>query len=135
MLKAFNGYYAYNESGQWTHYPAHIDALKDARKQLASTKNVAVFFTYINNFSALYEGFRGSGTDLYVNTSLGPDKWETPRSARRLTLLGSLLIRTMTRRSPAWGRAITAMKTRYSRSTSTAAITEITAGGQKSTLE
>lgn len=71
MLKAFNGYYAYNESGQWTHYPAHIDALKDARKQLASTKNVAVFFTYINNFSALYEGFRGSGTDLYVNTSLG----------------------------------------------------------------
>ena len=71
MLKAFNGYYAYNESGQWTHYPAHIDALKDARKQLASTKDVAVFFTYINNFSALYEGFRGSGTDLYVNTSLG----------------------------------------------------------------
>ena len=70
MLKAFNGYYAYNESGQWTHYPAHIDALKDARKQLASTKDVAVFFTYINNFSALYEGFRGSGTDLYVNTSL-----------------------------------------------------------------
>ena len=71
MLKAFNGYYAYNESGQWTHYPAHIDALKDARKQLASTKDVTVSFTYINNFSALYEGFRGSCTDLYVNTSLG----------------------------------------------------------------
>ena len=71
MLKAFNGYYAYNESGQWTHYPAHIDALKDARKQLASTNDVTVSFTYINNFSALYEGFRGSCTDLYVNTSLG----------------------------------------------------------------
>ena len=71
MLKAFNGYYAYNESGQWTHYPAHIDALKDARKQLASTEDVTVSFTYINNFSALYEGFRGSCTDLYVNTSLG----------------------------------------------------------------
>lgn len=71
MLKAFNGYYAYNESGQWTHYPAHIDALKDARKQLASTKDVTVSFTYINNFSALYERFRGSCTDLYVNTSLG----------------------------------------------------------------
>ena len=70
MLKAFNGYYAYNESGQWTHYPAHIDALKDARKQLASVKDVIVSFTYINNFSAQYEGFRGSGTDLYVNTSL-----------------------------------------------------------------
>ena len=71
MLKAFNGYYAYNESGDWTHYPAHIDALKDARKQLASTKDVTVSFTYINNFSALYEGFRGNGTDLYANASLG----------------------------------------------------------------
>lgn len=71
MLKAFNGYYAYNESGQWTHYPAHIDALKDARKQLASTKNVTISFTYINNFSAQYEGFRGKGTDLYANVSLG----------------------------------------------------------------
>ena len=66
MLKAFNGYYAYNESGQWTHYPAHIDALKDARKQLASVKDVIVSFTYINNFSAQYEGFRGTCTDLYV---------------------------------------------------------------------
>lgn len=71
MLKAFNGYYAYNESGQWTHYPAHIDALKDARKQLASVKDVIVSFTYINNFSAQYEGFRGTCTDLYVNASLG----------------------------------------------------------------
>ena len=71
MLKAFNGYYAYNESGQWTHYPAHIDALKDARKQLASTKDVTISFTYINNFSAQYEGFRGKGTDLYANASLG----------------------------------------------------------------
>ena len=71
MLKAFNGYYAYNESGQWTYYPAHIDALKDARKQLASTKNVTISFTYINNFSAQYEGFRGKGTDLYANASLG----------------------------------------------------------------
>ena len=71
MLKAFNGYYAYNESGDWTHYPSHIDALKDARKQLASTKDVTVSFTYINNFSAQYEGFRGKGTDLYANASLG----------------------------------------------------------------
>ena len=71
MLKAFKGYYAYNESGQWTHYPAHIDALKDARKQLVSNKDVTVSFTYINNFSALYEGFRGNGTDLYANASLG----------------------------------------------------------------
>ena len=71
MLKAFNGYYAYNESGQWTHYPAHIDALKDARKQLTSATDVTVSFTYINNFSAQYEGFRGKGTDLYANASLG----------------------------------------------------------------
>lgn len=71
MLKAFKGYYAYNESGQWTRYPAHIDALKDARKQLVSNKDVTVSFTYINNFSALYEGFRGNGTDLYANASLG----------------------------------------------------------------
>ena len=71
MLKAFKGYDAYNESGQWTHYPAHIDALKTARKQLASTKDVTISFTYINNFSAQYEGFRGNGTDLYANASLG----------------------------------------------------------------
>lgn len=71
MLKAFNGYDAYNESGQWTHYPAHIDALKTARKQLVSGKDITVSFTYINNFSALYEGFRGNGTDLYANASLG----------------------------------------------------------------
>ena len=60
MLKAFKGYDAYNESGQWTHYPAHIDALKTARKQLVSGKDITVSFTYINNFSALYEGFRGN---------------------------------------------------------------------------
>ena len=71
MLKAFKGYDAYNESGQWTHYPAHIDALKTARKQLVSGKDITVSFTYINNFSALYEGFRGNGTDLYANASLG----------------------------------------------------------------
>lgn len=71
MLKAFKGYDAYNESGQWTHYPAHIDALKTARKQLVSNKDVTVSFTYINNFSALYDGFRGNGTDLYANASLG----------------------------------------------------------------
>lgn len=71
MLKAFKGYDAYNESGQWTHYPAHIDALKTARKQLVSNKDVTISFTYINNFSALYEGFRGNGTDLYANASLG----------------------------------------------------------------
>lgn len=71
MLKAFKGYDAYNESGQWTRYPAHIDALKDARKQLVSNKDITVSFTYINNFSALYEGFRGNGTDLYANASLG----------------------------------------------------------------
>ena len=70
MLKAFKGYDAYNESGQWTHYPAHIDALKTARKQLVSGKDITVSFTYINNFSALYEGFRGNGTDLYANGSL-----------------------------------------------------------------
>lgn len=70
MLKAFKGYDAYNESGQWTHYPAHIDALKTARKQLVSGKDITVSFTYINNFSALYEGFRGNGTDLYANASL-----------------------------------------------------------------
>ena len=70
MLKAFKGYYAYNENGQWTRYPAHIDALKDARKQLVSNKDITVSFTYINNFSALYEGFRGNGTDLYANASL-----------------------------------------------------------------
>ena len=71
MLKAFKGYDAYNESGQWTHYPAHIDALKTARKQLVSGKDITVSFTYINNFSALYERFRGNGTDLYANASLG----------------------------------------------------------------
>lgn len=28
MLQGFNGYYAYNDAGQWTQYVAHIEALK-----------------------------------------------------------------------------------------------------------
>ncbi len=70
MLKAFNGYYAYNESGQWTHYPAHIDALKDARKQLASTKDVTIFLYLYQQLLRTVRGVPGKGTDLYANASL-----------------------------------------------------------------
>ena len=68
MLQGFNGYYAYNDAGQWTHYIAHIEALKNAYRQLTSATDVTVSFTYINNFSALYPGF--GGTSLYTNSSL-----------------------------------------------------------------
>ena len=68
MLQAFNGYYAYNDAGQWTHYIAHIEALKNAYRQLTSGTDVTVSFTYINNFSALYPCF--GGTSLYTNGSL-----------------------------------------------------------------
>ena len=68
MLQGFNGYYAYNDAGQWTHYIAHTEALKNAYRQLTSATDVTVSFTYINNFSALYPGF--GGTSLYTNGGL-----------------------------------------------------------------
>ena len=68
MLQGFNGYYAYNDAGQWTQYVAHIEALKNAYRQLTSATDVTVSFTYLNNFSALYPGF--GGTSLYTNSSL-----------------------------------------------------------------
>ena len=68
MLQGFNGYYAYNDAGQWTRYIAHIEALKNAYRALTSSVDVTVSFTYLNNFSALYPGF--GGTSLYANSSL-----------------------------------------------------------------
>ena len=68
MLQGFNGYYAYDDAGQWTHYIAHIEALKNAYRALTSVTDVTVSFTYINNFSALYPSF--GGTSLYTNGSL-----------------------------------------------------------------
>ena len=70
MLRGFYGYYGYNEAGEWTHFEAHIDALKTARRQLASRVDVTVSFTYINNFAALYPSIRESGTELYANSAL-----------------------------------------------------------------
>ena len=70
MLRGFYGYYGYNEAGVYTHFEAHIDALKTARRQLASRVAVTVSFTYINNFSALYPSIRESGTELYANSAL-----------------------------------------------------------------
>ena len=68
MLQGFNGYSAYNDAGQWTHYIAHIEALKNAYRALTSGVDVTVSFTYLNNFSALYPSF--GGTNLYVNSGL-----------------------------------------------------------------
>ena len=68
MLQGFNGYYAYNDAGQLTQYIAHIEALKNAYRQLTSATDVTVSFTYLNNFSALYPGF--GGTSLYTNGGL-----------------------------------------------------------------
>ena len=80
MLQGFNGYFAYDDAGQWTHYTAHIEALKNAYRQLTSATGVTVSFTYINNFSALYPGF--GGTSLYTNSSL-------PLAAGSANLLGA----------------------------------------------
>lgn len=80
MLQGFNGYYAYDDAGKWTHYVAHIEALKNAYRQLTSATDVTVSFTYINNFSALYPGF--GGTSLYANSSL-------PLAAGSANLLGA----------------------------------------------
>lgn len=80
MLQGFNGYYAYDDAGKWTQYVAHIEALKNAYRQLTSATDVTVSFTYINNFSALYPGF--SGTSLYANSSL-------PLAAGSANLLGA----------------------------------------------
>lgn len=80
MLQGFNGYYAYDDAGKWTQYVAHIEALKNAYRQLTSATDVTVSFTYINNFSALYPGF--GGTSLYANSSL-------PLAAGSANLLGA----------------------------------------------
>ena len=80
MLQGFNGYYAYNDAGQWTQYVAHIEALKYAYRQLTSATDVTVSFTYLNNFSALYPSF--GGTSLYANSSL-------PLAAGSANLLGA----------------------------------------------
>ena len=80
MLQGFNGYFAYDDAGQWTQYVAHIEALKNAYRQLTSATDVTVSFTYINNFSALYPGF--GGTSLYANGSL-------PLAAGSANLLGA----------------------------------------------
>ena len=68
MLQGFNGYSAYDDAGKWTHYIAHIEALKNAYRALTSGVDVTVSFTYLNNFSALYPSF--GGTSLYANSSL-----------------------------------------------------------------
>ena len=70
MLRGFHGYDGRNEAGEYTYFEAHIDALKTARRQLASRVDVTVSFTYINNFSALYPSIRESGTELYANSAL-----------------------------------------------------------------
>ena len=70
MLRGFYGYGERNEAGEYTYFEAHIDALKTARRQLASRVAVTVSFTYINNFSALYPSIRESGTELYANNAL-----------------------------------------------------------------
>ena len=80
MLQGFNGYFAYDDAGKWTQYIAHIEALKNAYRQLTSATDVTVSFTYINNFSALYPGF--GGTSLYANSSL-------PLAAGSANLLGA----------------------------------------------
>ena len=80
MLQGFNGYFAYDDAGKWTYYIAHIEALKNAYRQLTSATDVTVSFTYINNFSALYPGF--GGTSLYANSSL-------PLAAGSANLLGA----------------------------------------------
>ena len=80
MLQGFNGYSAYDDAGQWMQYVAHIEALKNAYRQLTSATDVTVSFTYINNFSALYPGF--GGTSLYANSSL-------PLAAGSANLLGA----------------------------------------------
>ena len=55
-------------------FTQHIEALKNTRKQLVSDKDISISFTYVNNFSAQFEGFRKNGTNLYVNTELGLTK-------------------------------------------------------------
>ena len=80
MLQGFNGYNGYDGAGQWTHFIAHIEALKNAYRALTSGVDVTVSFTYINNFSALYPGF--GGTSLYANSSL-------PLAAGSANLLGA----------------------------------------------
>ena len=55
-------------------FAKHVTALKNTRKQLVSEKDITISFTYVNNFSALYKGFRGGGTDLYADAAMKLEK-------------------------------------------------------------
>ena len=70
MLRGFCGYYGNNEDGVYTHFEAHIDALKIARRQLASTVDVEISFTYVNNFGTRYSMDLSQATMAYTNDSL-----------------------------------------------------------------
>ena len=70
MLRGFCGYYGNNEDGVYTHFEAHIDALKIARRQLASTVDVEISFTYVNNFGTRYSTDLSRATMAYTNDSL-----------------------------------------------------------------
>lgn len=52
------------------HFESHLEALIDARLQLASRGNVTCSFTYVNNLISRYSAFREKGTALYENPSL-----------------------------------------------------------------
>ena len=67
VLMDFNGESV--EGGTRYHTP-RLDAFKAAYKSLVSSDAVTISFTYINNFSALYEGFRENGSNLHVNAEM-----------------------------------------------------------------
>lgn len=54
----------------YTHFEAHIDALKIARRQLASRVDVEISFTYVNNFGTRYSADLSRATMAYTNDSL-----------------------------------------------------------------
>ena len=65
MLRGFQGYYG--GSGYQT---GHLEALKTARRQLASTVDVEISFTYVNNFGARYSVDLSRATMAYTNDRL-----------------------------------------------------------------
>ena len=52
------------------YFEPHLEALIDARLQLASSGDVTCSFTYVNNLISRYPAFREEGTALYENPSL-----------------------------------------------------------------
>ncbi len=127
MLKAFNGYYAPTMKAVSGRVPAHRraegcpDSLPAPRMSLFRLPTSTISQHHMKD---------SEGLPICISTPVLAWQAETPHSAQHL-MRAEITVDRHNGDAPDLGRAITAIRKPFIRSTSTAAITEITAGGQK----